>query len=318
MASEVQFIKVCNVVSVKDNTGMDRIKVRMVPEDNELSDEEIISRENNYVFPAIPKLLFVKPKVGECVLVICATNNGDTQRYYLGPVISQQNQINYDSFMTTARSMFKGSIVPPLVSPTMDTETKGSFPENDDVYITGRRNADLQIKENDIRMRCGVKKASWADKSKFKFNITDPAYILLRYYDLGLDNSGVRQNKCNSVANIVADKINLLGTNSKDNYQLTDREDLITDDEMKKIIEKAHQLPYGDKLVEILDMFRKAFLNHMHNHYLVPPNPGTESMAELTGYDFKKMLSDTVRIAVAFLFNFLALLNKAKVSISVA
>ena len=296
MAGEVQFIKVCNVVSVDDNTGMDRIKVRMIPEDNDLSDEQIIAKKNNYAFPALPKLLFVKPKVGECVLVICATNNGDTQRYYLGPVISQQNQINYDSYMTTARSMFKGSIIPPLASPSMDTDTDGAFPEDEDVYLTGRRNADIQIKENDIRMRCGVKKAPWAAKNKFKFNITDPAYILLRYYETDLNNSENGTKKCNSVANIVADKINLLGTNSKDYYQLTDRKDLITDEEMNKIIETAHQLPYGDKLVEILDIFRKAFQNHIHNHYLVPPNPGTIAMSQLSGYNLKSILSDTVRI----------------------
>lgn len=296
MATEIQFIKVCNVVSIEDNTGMDRIKVRMVPEDNELSDEEIIAKKNNYAFPALPKLLYVKPKVGECVLVICATNNGDTQRYYLGPVISQQNQVNYDSFMTTARSMFKGGIIPPLESPSMEPDTKGSFPEDEDVYVTGRRNADILIKENDIRLRCGVKKAPWAAKNKFKFNTKDPAYILLRYYDTDISNGENSVKKCNSVANIVADKINLLGTNSKDYYELTDRKDLITDEEMKKILDTAHQLPYGDKLVQILDIFRKAFLGHIHNHYLLPPNPGTQSMNQLINYNLKSILSDTVRI----------------------
>ena len=297
MASDIQFIKVCEVLSIKDDAGMDRIKVRMVPEDNYRSNEEIIGDENNYVFPAIPKLLFLKPKVGECVLVIVAIgNNGDTQRYYLGPVISQANQINFDPFKTDARVMFKGSITPPLAAPQMDSDSKGAFPENDDVYITGRRNADIQIKEDDIRLRCGVKRANWSKKNKFKFNTTDPAYILLKYYDMGLDNSGERNKKCNSTATIVADKINLIGTNSKDNYQVTDRKDLITDDEMKKIVETAHQLPFGDKLVEFLEIFRKAFLNHSHYHYLREPINDPEIIPQLQNYDLETMLSDTVRI----------------------
>lgn len=159
--SDIQFVKVCEVISIKDETGMDRIKVRMVPEDNHRTNEEIISDENNYVFPAIPKLVFIKPKVGECTLVIAAIgNNGDTQRYYLGPVLSQQNKINFDPFQTDARSMFKGSKVAPMQSPALSSDTKGCFPENNDVYITGRRNADIQIKENDLRLRCGVKEAS--------------------------------------------------------------------------------------------------------------------------------------------------------------
>ena len=297
MASDIQLFKVCNVLSVDDDSGLDRIKIRMVPEDNDRSDEEIINDTNNYAFPALPKIFWVKPKVGECVLAIAAiANNGDTQRYYLGPVISQQNLVNFDSFRTTARSMFKGSTVPPLESPSMDSDTKGAFPNDDDVYITGRRNADIQIKESDIRIRCGVKKAPWTNKNKFKFNVTDPAYVLLRYYDMNLDTSYEKRNKCNSVATIVADKINLIGTNSKDHYQVTDRTDLITDEEMKKIIETAHQLPYGDKLIEFLDIFRKAFLNHTHSHYLLPPIPDPETIPQLEGFNLKAMLSDTVRI----------------------
>lgn len=295
--ADVQGVKVCEVISVEDKTGMDRIKVRMIPEDNHKTNEQIITDENNYVFPALPKLVFLKPKVGECTLVIVAIgNNGDTQRYYLGPVLSQANKINFDPFQTDARSMFNGSKVAPMPSPALSSDTKGCFPEDDDVYITGRRNADIQIKENDIRLRCGVKKAQWTNKGNFKFNVTDPAYILLRYYDLSLGRSGIRSNKCNSVATVVADKINLIGTNSKDHYSVTDRNDLITDDEMKKIIETAHQLPYGDKLIEFLDIFRKAFLNHTHSHYLLAPIPDPETIPQLEGYNLKTMLSDTVRI----------------------
>lgn len=291
-------VRVCEVISVKDDDGMDRIKVRMSPEDNARTNKELIEDNNNYVFPLLPKIFFVKPKVGECVLVIAAiSNNGDTQRYYMGPVLSQQNKINFDPFETDARSIFRGSQYAPMKSPYYDNgDSKGSFPDDEDVYITGRRNADIQIKEEDIRLRCGVKKATWTNKQKFKFNNTDPAYILLRYYDLGLNNSTKKEDKCNSVANIVADKINLIGTNSKHHYRVTDTDKLITDEEMKKIIETAHQLPYGDKLVEFLDIFRKAFLNHTHSHYLLPPIQDPSTIPQLEGFELKTMLSDTVRI----------------------
>lgn len=297
---DVQFIKVCEVISTKDETGMDRIKVRMVPEDNHRTNEEIISDENNYVFPAIPKLVFIKPKVGECTLVIAAIgNNGDTQRYYLGPVISQQDKINFDPHKTDARSMFKGSEVAPTKAPYIDNgDSDGAFPKDTDVYVTGRRNADIQIKESDIRLRCGVKKANWVNKSKFIFNTSDPAYILLRYYDsdFGVSKSVKSVDKCKSVANVVADKINLIGTNSKDHYNVTDRKDLITDEEMQKILETAHQLPYGDKLIEFLDIFRKAFLNHTHYHYLKQPINDPSIIPQLQNYNLEEMLSDTVRI----------------------
>jgi hypothetical protein len=127
--------------------------------------------------------------------------------------------------------------------------------------------------------------------------MTDPAYILLRHYDFDNNKTGESAKKCRSTATIVADKINLLGNNSKqDNYKLTDRKDLITDEEMRKIIDTAHQLPYGDKLIEFLDIFRKAFLNHTHSHYLLPPIPDPETIPQLEGYNLERMLSDTVRI----------------------
>ncbi len=157
-----QIVRVCEVISVKDDDGMDRIKVRMSPEDNDRSNEELIADNTNFVFPLLPKLFFVKPKVGECVLVIAAiSNNGDTQRYYMGPVLSQQNKVNFDPFETDARSMFRGNQYAPMKSPYYDNgDAKGSFPDDEDVYVTGRRNADIQIKESDIRLRCGVKKAT--------------------------------------------------------------------------------------------------------------------------------------------------------------
>ena len=71
--------------------------------------------------------------------------------------------------------------------------------------------------------------------------------------------------------------------------------ELITDDEMQKIINKAHQLPYGDILVEFLDMFVKTFAAHTHPYPGLPPCQ-TMDYIETTSYDLKKILSDTVRI----------------------
>ena len=87
MEGKIQTVRFCKVISISDDTDADRIKVRLIPEDNSKSIDEI-----DYAFPLLPKMFHVKPKVGEAVLVLLAvTNDGNSQRYYIGPVVSQDH-----------------------------------------------------------------------------------------------------------------------------------------------------------------------------------------------------------------------------------
>lgn len=285
---QVPVLKICPVISVDDETGCDRIKVRMAPEDRFTNGEE------SYVFPLLPKMLHIKPKVGEAVLVINAVgNDANTQRYYIGPVITQQNHMEFEGYKYEAMATFNNAAFGPDENPNSDPETDGAFPDETDISITGRRNADVQIKENDVRIRCGVRKG---DMRNFKFNTLDPAYMLLRYHggDSHLNLGGTM--RCNSSATIVADKINLIGNDSKDAFRVRDRKDLITDEEMKNIIEKAHKLPYGDVLIEFLGYFRTAFMSHTHPYPMMPP-VADANCTKIAQYNLQEMLSDTVRIS---------------------
>ena len=67
------------------------------------------------------------------------------------------------------------------------------------------------------------------------------------------------------------------------------------EDSYQKIIDKAHQLPYGDILVEFLELFRRTFLNHVHPYPGLPPCQ-TEDYIQTSTYDLDKILSDSVRI----------------------
>ena len=98
---------------------------------------------------------------------------------------------------------------------------------------------------------------------------------------------------------MVADKICLLSHSSPVNFKLTDRQDLITDKELDNVIKSAYKLPYGEKLVEFLQTFVEAFVNH--THYFAMKQPVETYLTELRSQkaemlDKKLMLSDTVRI----------------------
>ena len=280
-------IHICEVISIDDPNDCGRIKVNMKPEDN-------VSKELNnfdYAFPLLPKMLHVKPKVGESVLVFTTNENeGHSQRYYIGPIITQPTHMEEELHGIDANTMFRGAFKGPDPAPSMNPETKGAFPEHNDISIEGRRNTNIQLTENDVRVKAGVKVSNPLDRRDIRFNTKNPAYMKLKYHE---DKSEDESYK--STATIVADEINLISNNSTTYFETTDNKDLINDKTMDEIIEKAHKLPYGDVLVEFLNLFRDAFLKHTHNFPTMPTCPDP-NVVNLSLFDTNEILSKNIRI----------------------
>ena len=126
------------------------------------------------------------------------------------------------------------------------------------------------------------------------FNHQNPAFIKLKYHERALD-SGAK-----STATIVSDKIALLSNTSTEvALKPTDTKDLITDEELNKMMEEAYRLPYGEKLVKLLKKMIEIFCNHTHDYIDLPPNAmWVESIRAAANEPLEqlKLLSDTVRI----------------------
>ena len=282
-------IKICPVISVYDETDGERIKVRLYPNDNDVKDENI-----PYAYPLLPKHLHIKPKVGEFVLIILTeAGNGYSNRYYIGPIISQPQFLDKDDFIMNAMSLYPGSGKKPDVAPHTDPDTHGSFANDKDIAIYGRNKGDIILTDNDVRIRCGSRLKDKTSKSGIVFNRTDPACIHLKHTDNLRGNNDKELYR--STATVVADKINLIGNLSKTKFDVSDKDDLITDGDMQKIIDTAHRLPYGDVLVDFLKLFTRAFLNHYHPYPGEKLDSGSDE-EELLEYPFDSMLSETVRI----------------------
>ena len=73
----IKGVRYCQVVSVSDDTDSDLIKVKILPEDSAYGDDY---SKLPYAFPLLPKMLHVKPKVGEGVFVFL-TEEGKTVFY---------------------------------------------------------------------------------------------------------------------------------------------------------------------------------------------------------------------------------------------
>lgn len=308
--------ELCKVIRVDDPMGGDRIIARFAS-DNDKRDSEL-----PWASPFLPKMLHVKPKVGEVVAMFNINDGNTSPRFYIGPFITQQTDTYYSPKDSTeigdARAFFEGAYQTVDENPENKDNGKaiGAFPADDDISIEGRKNCGLQITDDDIRLKAGVKKLNTSDHTA-EFNREDPAFIKLKYDDTHPENG------YNSVAYVVADRINLLGNTSggKDNglndyktdittkYGDIDayKRDLITNKEEKNILRSpedkdfdgnmyAYRLVYGEPLIQFLELFRDAFLNHVHPFPTMKPCK-TEELKNLEDYKLdKKLLSDTVRI----------------------
>ena len=290
--------KVREVENVYSKEGTDGMRVRA-----ELSQDRTKKVEDiPWAFPLLPKVFHVVPKVGEAVLVFTdLSNNNVTQRYYIGPIISQPQYMEYNG-KDNALSNLKSGFFKTIERISNYDATRGSFPNNEDVAVVGRGSEDVTLKfdnaskKSEVDLRAGIRKASaFGDNAligNIMFNDVDPAYIQLKYKkNLARDVS--------SIANIVADRINLMS--NKDNNvsdSIHDKDALVKDEDTEKIMERLHQVPMGDKLVELLEVMKGAIMHHVH------PWAGMEQCGDwsgyinkLEGYDISSILSKYVRIS---------------------
>ena len=280
-----------HVISNDDNVGGNRIKATIYPADKRKTAKEI-----PYAFPLIPKMVHIVPKVGEMVIIICDDmNNPNSQRYYLGPIISQPQFLFHEGSIS-ATSLLKGGVMPELPSPASYASMHGAFPKVDEIAILGRKNSDIILSDNDLRIRCGVRLVDENNNKNIIFNKESPSYIKLKHYPVRL------QEGAESTATIVADKINLISNVGEPYFNVADTNEGISDEEMRKIIEKAHRLPYGDVLVNFLSLLLKMFKSHTHKYHNLPPCPDTNSSIFDAKYSSdennlqQQLLSDNVRI----------------------
>lgn len=284
------------VTNVDDPHGGGRVQVR-TPYDNIRGE----NKELPWYIPLLPKMLHVRPKVGELVLVISmAAGNFDEPSFYVGPLISQEDKLfreDADGALSITSTGYIGWEENPRgkkgVQPTL-------YPNTADIAIEGRKDTGIQLKDEEVRVKAGVKVV---DERGPRNNTSNPAFISLKYYP----KNDVFKEGYKSTATIVADKINLISTLSDDpeteeipvtenqDRKAEDKDNLISDSAMRELVEKAHQVPYGDILIQFLDLFRTAFATHVHPFPTMPPCQDPNIVA-VSSYDLNKTLSDNVRI----------------------
>lgn len=294
-------IKMGQVEYVEDSADGLRLKIRISQDGNE-------SIENiPYAFPFLPKTFQSVPKVGEGAFVLTTyTGDKQSQRYYIGPIISQpqfQGKCEFQHGRGNATSLLTNGLIEPLGKISNNKSTWGSFPKREDVAIIGRGSQDIVMHNNEsttsneLDLRCGIRQTSTENNTdligKVIYNALDPTYIQLKY-KRNLSTGNLQE--ANSMVNVVADKINIISNKDENAFNLTDINELIPEDQLDEIMGKLHRLAHGDTLVELLKLIIKAIVTHVHPYAAMPPVIDGY-VKEMVEYEVEKIMSKHVRIS---------------------
>jgi hypothetical protein len=228
--------------------------------DNDHTDDKLPN-----CFPFTPKHTTVIPKKNEVVLVFMFGDDEKyTDRFYIGPIISDPTKLLKQTQSDGAEAAFSTSIVDPVEDISKLESAKGN--QVNPAYI--------QIKHG-----FSVNKSETTSETISATNIVSNKINLLTYKD-------------------GSPEFNLTKRDLDGNLT-----PYITDDELEKILSEAHPLVFGDLLVNYLKLLRSAFINHVHNGSGNKPTDLTtgnilsvKDFTEAAASLEKDMLSRNVRI----------------------
>ena len=265
--------RVVTVESVNDKDYANGLRIKVNLESPTSGQPEKLP----WCFPLMPKVFQSVPKKDECVLVLS----------------------------DEAVALLKYGQQKPLPAIPKGSTTAGAFPESTDVAVVGRGTEDIILrnrkdKTSEVDIRAGIRNNAKIDGEKsvgnIIFNNEDPAYIQLKFKK-GLVTGDKKD--ANSIINMVADRINIMSNRDDNvNQNIHDSGSLVKEEKMGEIMNNLHQVPMGDKLVELLKIMKGAIMHHVH------PWAGMEQCGDwpgyikkLDGYDIDSILSEYVRIS---------------------
>jgi hypothetical protein len=258
------------VASIDDDQGLNRIKVAINGSASKGGDNGVAIADLPWCYPMQPKFFTSTPKVGESVFIFTFdTDKQHSDRLYLGPIISQPQNLNYDARTTTSLSGFQIGTYAPNVNIDNIPALNGVFPNPEDISIQGRYNTDIILKKNEVLLRSGKFVESTPNANNpfsISFNDKTQGYIQIKNGVILKKGDASTPNEIGTVTNIISSKINLL-THKDGNprFNLLNQDNLLSDDELTKILATAHPLPFGDIMLQYLRLLKNALLSHVHN-----------------------------------------------------
>ena len=173
----INLIRIGKVVDNSDQQGVGALKVRLDGgADKDDNDTNLVD-----CIPLLPKYLNIIPDVGEGVYVFSAQHNDaletnqKSQRFWFGPVISQQDKLDGEEKENGIRGLYRSWTKPD--KPFSEIETaNGLYPNKKEIAIQGRGSGDLIFKKDQTVLRIG----KFKEDNRLKFNDVNIGYIQLK------------------------------------------------------------------------------------------------------------------------------------------
>lgn len=268
------------VMSVEDLTDGGRIKVKILGLDNKITSVDDLP----YCYPLIPKHFHIYPQIGEMVRIFIEdVKYPQRGRFWMGSIISQPQKIGFDS-VYTALSTTNMGMVNPEKSPSSYPDAAGVFPEKTDIALIGRNNTDVILRDNQLELRAGKHE----NDDILKLNTLNPATITLTY-EVKKDSDVNNEYYSNTI--IASDKIALISHDGTPQFKAA----RLKDSDRERIYKEGHPIARGDIIVQIMEIFRKALLGHIHPYSGVAVDRNSV-ISELEKIDFESILQRNIVI----------------------
>ena len=266
------------VESIEDDTDGGRIKVRIRELDSKATKINL-----PWCYPIEPKYFHVYPQVGEMVRVFIEDlMYPQRSRFWMGPIISQLQNISFDRSYTSLATT-NINFTKPLAAISTFPDAKGVFPTKEDIGLIGKNNTDVILRVRDVEIRAGKHLIRDDENDEYKLNKTNPASIRATF-----DLSG---ETTISSSIIMGDKIALIAHDGIPKFKAAE----VDREERNNIFNQAHPLGRGDVIVDALELLRKAIVQHIHGY---PGLPADKSgiLIDLEKVDFNNLLQKNILI----------------------
>jgi hypothetical protein len=269
------------VREVSDNAGYNRIKAEIVNLSNEGriyagKDKDASLEQMPICIPLLPEFMHVRPQIGETVLLLLENPSDPTSaRYWIGPVINQQTKLEFQSFASAQaiynKASLNGNQIGGSPSTRNDNDAGTLFAKQDEIAFQGRKNSDLVLGNNQVKLRTGI----FQNLLDFKENTDYPCQIELKIVEQPIATSGVRLADAElnatfepfSQQNIKASNINLISPEGKFRKLSSATAELAYNPRLNDFGEEAktlHPAVLGDELVNILYLIISYMFTHIH------------------------------------------------------
>lgn len=265
------------VKSIEDDSQGGRIKVKIKDLDNRTAEIDKLP----WCYPLLPKYFHVLPQVGEMVRVFIEDPKyPEFSRFWIGSIISQPQKIGFDNKYTALSTTNQG-VTAPEAAPSTFPNANGVFPDNKDIAIVGRINTDVLLKPNEVYIRAGKHE----NEDILKLNTKNPAQISLIF------EQQEEKGDFYSSTTILSDKIALISHSGKPKFKAAD----LDSEDRIRIFKEGHPLGRADVLVQILEIYRNAILNHIHG-YSGLESDKTAIINELEKIDLSSIIQENIVI----------------------